>query len=166
MAGSSPAMEWGEVAVGNLAEAYERSVLLQNLEAERSKILNQKAGLLGGLLDRYRVSKLEELKLALFSEADWLAEHDWRAVDQSARDLNLGKEPIGIGFLICYAGKEERHRKRPAICVDFPFEQSMYRVFLDEKETETQQKFLFAKKVVVRIGELIFECDQLAKEAK
>jgi hypothetical protein len=37
----------------------------------------------------------------------------------------------------------------------------MYRVYLDGKEGDAQQ-FFFAKEVIARIGEPIFERDQLA----
>ena len=157
-------MEWGgEVAVGTLSEVYDASLRLAELDLDRSKLLAERTRSLDGLEDCYRAARIQELTGLLLGESDGLAAKNWRCHNGSTgRELNVGDWNDGCGVILHYFVTEEWRRKKLSIYVDFPCEQKMYRVYQDEKEDEAQQ-FFFAQEVVVRIGELIFECDQFAK---
>jgi hypothetical protein len=160
-------LEWGEGAVGAvgiMSNVYEASIKLAQLELERQKLLARKVFPTSDLEEQYRSARIQELTDLLLAEEDWLASLGWRCVNGSTgRELKLGERNDGCGVVLCYEDQNHWASRRPSICIDFPYEQKEYRVFIDTKEDEVRT-FFFPQEAACRVAELIFECDQLAKE--
>ena len=149
--------------MGKLSDSYQRQVRLAELERQRSELLAEST-YLEDLEEQYRSARIQELTLLLLSENEWLEEKNWRCHNASTgRELSGGDRNDGCGVILHYLGGAETRRKASSVVVEFPYETKMYRVDLDGKEDDAQQ-FFFAKEVVARIGELIFEREQLTKD--
>lgn len=146
--------------MSDLSNSFERSAMLAKLELEKSELLDGKIGSVSALLNDYRDARLQELVDLLAAEETWLRGKNWRARTGTGRFCTVGEQPGGGINLVCERADGER-QTRSEIIVEFRYDQVFYQVYLSDVEEQSRQSFFFVQEVLARIGELIFEQEQI-----
>lgn len=153
-----------ETATENLSKAYERSPRLAELERERLNVYERRKGGPSEFWELYRDAKLEELKASLLAGIGWLNDRSWTPKDESGRNLDRNRL-IGTGIMVCFVGDDELGVKRPAILIDLPYNQPLFRVFLSDHEDKIVKDVFSTQEVLGRVSELMFDCNDAVQKA-
>jgi hypothetical protein len=146
----------------HLSNSFERSASLAKLELEKSELLDGKIGSVSALLNDYRDARLQELAKALTAEEEWLSKKSWYARSTATGRSLTASDELPMGIMLVYEGADENRRRGPEIIILFPYDQTMYQIYMSDAEERTQQNFFFVQEVSARVGELIFEQEQIA----